>query len=190
MITPIRLHLHIAVESGNAYHPLWRALVERWWDTTDTFHIAIEEWTITPFEFAVLIGIHFRSHLLDVDSAMLTPEHLVDLLGFMLTLSVGGCTIVHDWGDLMDLAFVWSPIDLSLLREHDWGGAFMASMYHGTSQYRRRVQTGLGGTIAIWEWEIPMMSLLVGFDRAACQGGSLDPEEEVQRAVHSSGESS
>ncbi|KDP28993.1 hypothetical protein JCGZ_19537 [Jatropha curcas] len=143
MIAHTGLHLFTAVESSNTYHPLWQALVDRWWDTTDTFHIAVEEWTVTPFEFTVLIGIRISSRSLDVDSALLTPKRLANLLGFTLTLSVGrlyhcstqyeqlrdlsrvdgdiattyqlthaclllilGCTITHDWGDHVDLAFV------------------------------------------------------------------------------------
>ncbi|KDP37520.1 hypothetical protein JCGZ_05959 [Jatropha curcas] len=59
-------------------------------------------------------------------------------------------------------------VDLSLLREYDWGGAFMASMYLDMSQYSHCIRTGLGGlgfsafpspvlTRDI-QWEIPAMS--------------------------------
>ncbi|KAL7160692.1 hypothetical protein ACSBR2_041373 [Camellia fascicularis] len=34
------------------------ALVERWWDTTDLFHFSsIGEMTLTPYDFAMLIGL-------------------------------------------------------------------------------------------------------------------------------------
>ena len=41
-----------------ASRPLLAALVERWWDTTDSFHLsAIGEMTMTPFDFSLLTGI-------------------------------------------------------------------------------------------------------------------------------------
>ncbi|KDP33086.1 hypothetical protein JCGZ_13580 [Jatropha curcas] len=64
------------------YHHLCRALVEHWWKTTNTFHTPVREWTLTPFEFVVLMGIHFGSRLVDVDPSLLGPDCLADLPGF------------------------------------------------------------------------------------------------------------
>ncbi|KDP29014.1 hypothetical protein JCGZ_19503 [Jatropha curcas] len=61
------------MEIDSAYHGLWRALVECWWDTTDTFHTSVGEWTRTPFEFIVLTGIHFSASLVDADPSLLGP---------------------------------------------------------------------------------------------------------------------
>ncbi|KDP26267.1 hypothetical protein JCGZ_22499 [Jatropha curcas] len=72
------------LETGTAYHGLWKALVERWQETIDNFHTLIREWTLTPFEFSMSMGIHFGSHPLDVDSSLLSPGRLADLLSFAL----------------------------------------------------------------------------------------------------------
>ncbi|KAL7250488.1 hypothetical protein ACSBR1_012491 [Camellia fascicularis] len=37
---------------------LYGALVERWWDTTDSFHFSsIGELTLTPYDFSMLTGL-------------------------------------------------------------------------------------------------------------------------------------
>ncbi|KDP44600.1 hypothetical protein JCGZ_22498 [Jatropha curcas] len=168
MIAPIRLYLFAAVEFGNTCRPLWRAPVESWWDTIDNFHTAIREWTITPFEFVMLTGIHFDSRPLDVDSAMVNPKHLADLIEFTLTLTGGlyrrgtpkellrdlswGAPLHMTWGSHGSCLCVVSSRP-ELAREYEWDGAFMASMYHDMSQCSRHVRIGLGGTVAIWEHE-------------------------------------
>ncbi|KDP37837.1 hypothetical protein JCGZ_06392 [Jatropha curcas] len=192
-ISSTRLHLFASVETSYTYLPLWRALVERWWDTIDTFHTSVGEWIVTPFEFAILTRIHFGFCPLHVDTSLLTLDRLNNLVGFMPATDGGGlyrhnmlceqlkalsraskdvaitdrlaraslllilrCTIAHDWVNHVDLGFVQSLVDLSLLREYDWVEAFMASMYHDMSLYSRRASSGLGGIVAIWEaWTYP-----------------------------------
>ncbi|GMP54659.1 hypothetical protein CsSME_00019746 [Camellia sinensis var. sinensis] len=47
------------------------ALVERWWDTTDSFHFSITgEMTITPFDFSMLTGIEVGGHPIPYDTDM------------------------------------------------------------------------------------------------------------------------
>ncbi|KAL7175238.1 hypothetical protein ACSBR2_028943 [Camellia fascicularis] len=43
--------------------PLLGALVERWWDTTNSFHFsATREMTMTPYDFAMLTGVEIGGH--------------------------------------------------------------------------------------------------------------------------------
>ena len=39
---------------------LVQCLIERWWDTTYTFHIAEREMTVTPYDFFRMIGLSFK----------------------------------------------------------------------------------------------------------------------------------
>mgnify|MGYP001074078695 CR=1 FL=1 len=41
------------------YHFITHEVVERFWDTTNIFYLPFDEMTITPFDFAVLIGLRF-----------------------------------------------------------------------------------------------------------------------------------
>ncbi|GMP44793.1 hypothetical protein CsSME_00013571 [Camellia sinensis var. sinensis] len=51
--------------------PLLGALVERWWDTTDSFHFSISrEITMTPFDFSMLTGIEVGGHPIPYDTDM------------------------------------------------------------------------------------------------------------------------
>ena len=65
------------------YLGLLRALAERWWDTTNTFHFPCGEMTVTPAELSLLTGARFGSRQLvyyeDVDS--LSDDRLEELLG-------------------------------------------------------------------------------------------------------------
>ncbi|KAL7248863.1 hypothetical protein ACSBR1_011112 [Camellia fascicularis] len=51
--------------------PLLAALVERWWDTTDSFHLsATGEMTMTPFDFSMLTGIGVGGDPIPFDTDM------------------------------------------------------------------------------------------------------------------------
>ena len=47
-----------------------QVLLERWWDTTNTFHMAWGEITITPFEFAMITGLPFSDRNVIFDHGM------------------------------------------------------------------------------------------------------------------------
>ncbi|XP_028125125.1 protein MAINTENANCE OF MERISTEMS-like [Camellia sinensis] len=54
-----------------ASRPLLGALVERWWDTTDFFHLsAAGEMTMTPFDFSMLTGIRVEGDPIPFDIDM------------------------------------------------------------------------------------------------------------------------
>ncbi|GMP74504.1 hypothetical protein CsSME_00031909 [Camellia sinensis var. sinensis] len=51
--------------------PLLGALVERWWDTTDSFHFSTTgEMTMTSFDFSMLTGIGVGGHPIPYDTDM------------------------------------------------------------------------------------------------------------------------
>ncbi|XP_056695433.1 protein MAINTENANCE OF MERISTEMS-like [Spinacia oleracea] len=65
---------------------LW-ALLERWWDTTNTFHMAWGETTITPFEFAKITGLPFSERNVTFDSELKWRSAAArDLLGPVVDL--------------------------------------------------------------------------------------------------------
>ena len=49
---------------------LVQCLIERWWDTTHTFHIA--EWlmTVTPYDFYYMIGLSFGRAIIYLDGVL------------------------------------------------------------------------------------------------------------------------
>ncbi|XP_026431635.1 protein MAINTENANCE OF MERISTEMS-like [Papaver somniferum] len=47
----------LAMEIGEASHPVIDYLVERWWDTTHTFHFPFGEMGFTPLDWVVLTGL-------------------------------------------------------------------------------------------------------------------------------------
>ncbi|KAH7864252.1 hypothetical protein Vadar_027471 [Vaccinium darrowii] len=49
---------------------LIRALVERWWDTTNTFHFRFGEMTITPLDFAAITGLRVGGEPIPFDSEL------------------------------------------------------------------------------------------------------------------------
>ncbi|KAL7238124.1 hypothetical protein ACSBR2_004258 [Camellia fascicularis] len=54
-----------------ASRPLLGALVERWWDTTNSFHFSTAgEMTMTPFDFSMLTRIEVRGHPIPYDTDM------------------------------------------------------------------------------------------------------------------------
>ncbi|KDP34588.1 hypothetical protein JCGZ_12217 [Jatropha curcas] len=149
-ISPFGLHHSAMLETGSAYHVLWRALVKRWWETVNTIHTPTREWTLVT-------RIYFGSRPLDVDPSLVSPDHLTDLIGFSpackgngsyrcfvlyeqvtelnnategkattdqlaraLVLLILSCMIAYDWADHMDLGFIQSLVDSNLIREYDW----------------------------------------------------------------------
>ena len=55
----------------SASRTLMGALVERWWDTTNSFHFsATGDMTMTPFDFSMLIGLDEAGRLVPCDTDM------------------------------------------------------------------------------------------------------------------------
>ncbi|KDP24895.1 hypothetical protein JCGZ_25157 [Jatropha curcas] len=66
--------------------------MEQWWETTDTFHTILEDWSLISFEFAVVSRIHFDHHPLEFyeDWTTLGVERFTHLLSFAFKADVGG----------------------------------------------------------------------------------------------------
>ena len=69
--------------SRECHGALLKALAERWWDTTNTFHFPCGELTMTPTDLTLITGLRFGSRALDFydDWRFLSSEVMVDLLG-------------------------------------------------------------------------------------------------------------
>ncbi|XP_056685083.1 protein MAIN-LIKE 2-like isoform X1 [Spinacia oleracea] len=66
---------------------LW-ALLERWWDTTNTFHMAWGDITITPLEFAMITGLPFSERNVTFDCELTWRSAAAkDLLGPVVDLT-------------------------------------------------------------------------------------------------------
>lgn len=63
-------------------HKIPFALVERWWDTTNTFHLAFGEMTLTPLDFTAIMSIKVGgTHIpWDIDIGN-KPAYIESMLG-------------------------------------------------------------------------------------------------------------
>ena len=88
----LRLDIH-----RTGYFALLRALAERWWDTTNTFHFPCGELTVTPAELTVLTGVRFGSRQLEFydDWRSLSDERLEELLGIIPSRE--SCYVTRKW---------------------------------------------------------------------------------------------
>ena len=46
---------------------LVQCLIERWWDTTHTFHITEQEMTVTPYDFYHMTELSFEGAIISLD---------------------------------------------------------------------------------------------------------------------------
>ena len=51
----------------SASDTLVQCLIERWWDTTHTYHIAEQEMTVTPYDFYCMTGLSFKRAIISLD---------------------------------------------------------------------------------------------------------------------------
>ncbi|GMP54999.1 hypothetical protein CsSME_00019959 [Camellia sinensis var. sinensis] len=112
-----------------ASRPLLAALVERWWDTTDSFHFSITgDMTMTPYDFSMLTGIRVRGDPIPFDTDMDEWEAAqIYLLG--------------------EVALV----DVTWILRYDWGGAALATLYGYMSSASHCSGQLLGGYRQAWE---------------------------------------
>ena len=70
--------------SRECHGALLKALAERWWDTTNTFHFSYGELTMTPTDLTLITGLHFDPRALEFydDWRVLSSECMMGLLGF------------------------------------------------------------------------------------------------------------
>ncbi|KDP24817.1 hypothetical protein JCGZ_25284 [Jatropha curcas] len=83
VLPPLR---RLAVDGLPAKHEIWTqqgqtlpssilVLMERWMDSTHTFHLPFEEMTITPIDFAAIIELSFGGRSVVFDDRMRTLDH-------------------------------------------------------------------------------------------------------------------
>ncbi|KAL7162076.1 hypothetical protein ACSBR2_042533 [Camellia fascicularis] len=119
--------VYFAPDSYLASQALLRALVERWWDTTNSFHFSsVGEMTITPFDFSMLIGL----------------EVGVDPIPFDMDMG--------KW-NTVSLYLLSALVTLPLVRFYDWGGAGLVTLYGYMSLTSGIRRERLGGYWRAWE---------------------------------------
>ena len=50
---------------------LVQRFIERWWDTTHTFHIVEREMTVTSYDFYYMIGLSFEGAIISLDGVLI-----------------------------------------------------------------------------------------------------------------------
>ena len=86
-----RFIVALPTERGRSYHYSLFALIERWMDTTHTFHIHVGELTISPMSFSTITGITFGGTPVPFDvgychlSEGARGQYVRDLLEFLPT---------------------------------------------------------------------------------------------------------
>ena len=86
-----RLIAALPTERGRSNHYSLFALIERWMDTTHTFHTRVGELTISLMSFSAITGIAFGGASVPFDVGYCQPsegargQYIRDLLGFLPT---------------------------------------------------------------------------------------------------------
>ena len=81
----------LPIERGRSDHYFLFVLIERWMDTTHTFHTRVGELTISPMSFSAITGIAFGGTSIPFDisdchfSEGTRGQYILDLLGFLPT---------------------------------------------------------------------------------------------------------
>ena len=78
---------------------------------------------------------------------MADPNQAARLI-ILMTLA---CSFLHTRRDRINLNILRSLVDLSILREYDWAGAALGTMYREMGDMSRAMLCSLGGTFFIWE---------------------------------------
>ena len=73
------------------------ALVERWWDSTNTFHLPFEEMTMTPYDFSMITGLKVDGDRLVMDIPFERQPALVTALIGGMPPSLEVCHFPYNW---------------------------------------------------------------------------------------------
>ncbi|KAI8002436.1 Protein MAIN-LIKE 2, partial [Camellia lanceoleosa] len=146
-----------------ASRTLMGALVERWWDTTNSIYFsATMDMTITPFDFSMLTGLGIAGRPVPYDADMGEWETAwIYLLGVRppIDRSLGrgflmfllGTTLFSDRGNTVGFYLLSALVDLSQVSQYDWGGADLATLYCYMSATSRGRGNIVGGYWRAWE---------------------------------------
>ena len=157
------------------------ALVERFWDTTCTFHFPnIREVILTPCDFSVITLLRLGGKRILVNNS-LTSIELKKLLGVMPsrmrsnnvplswlcesipqceTMAKGahmfmllfiGTFLCPNLGSTMNLCYLGSLRKIEHLRNYDWGSMAYATLMHFMTQLSRWSLSRLGGASFVWQ---------------------------------------
>ena len=90
----------IALFTYGSYTPSQAALVERWMDTTHTFHLPFGEMIVTPLDFTAITGLSFSREPVPFsgeacESAAARRMWLKDLFGAVASVKSGSSTLLR-----------------------------------------------------------------------------------------------
>lgn len=163
------------------------ALAERWWDTTNTFHLPFAEATLTPLDFAAITGIRVGGNPIPFDTRLYRkPDALIYFLGRVPEMKGKGlvryqwlyknfkdhqCTTEEDFKHVarafllylfgvalfpnkdgtVNLHYLPAMRDLATVKDYDWGGAALATLYGHMGAISRAITRSTGGYWRVWE---------------------------------------
>ncbi|XP_058213858.1 protein MAIN-LIKE 2-like [Rhododendron vialii] len=174
------------------------ALAERWWDTTNTFHLPFGEATLTPLDFAAITGIRVGGDPIPFDIGLYKNRSaLVYFLGrvpdmtdtgtvryswFYETFKKHPCVMERDYEHVarafllylfgaalfpnkdsrVHLHYLAGMKDLSTVKDYDWGGAALATLYGHMGAISRGTTLSMGGYWRVWEiWSYEFLRMHV-----------------------------
>ena len=155
-----------------------QALVERWMDTTHTFHLPVGEMTITPGDFAFLTGISCEGRMIEFDCSIYTPtvqaHYIHQLLGFVPRVRAGviayGELRAHWERRVPTTGWELDKLVRSFLL-YSFGCTLFADAASSVDLCLLPPLRNLD-TVREWDWGSPALaSLYRGLDRC-CRGGS------------------
>ena len=157
------------------------ALVERFWDTTSTFHFpGIGEVMWTPYDFSVISGLRLGCKRILFNDSLASTE-LKKLLGVVpskmrsnniplswLCENIPQCEtmakgarmfmllfirtfLCPDFGSTVNLRYLGSLRKIEQIQNYDWGGMAYATLMHFMTQLSRRSLSSLGGAPFVWQ---------------------------------------
>ncbi|KAH7849478.1 hypothetical protein Vadar_018461 [Vaccinium darrowii] len=154
---------------------LIRALVERWWDTTNTFHFRFGEMTITPLDFAAITGLRVGGEPIPFDSKLYLDTAAVEhylgrrpggireseeearQMARAYLLYLFGASLFPNRQGMVHLGWLPALESLETAGRFDWGGAGLCTVYCFLGCVCRGVGTSLGGywrVLEVWAYEV------------------------------------
>lgn len=181
------------LDETSSDHVQMTALIERWWDTTNTLHFPFGEATLTPLDFAAITGIRVGGDRIPFDMDLYkNSKDLAHLLGRVPDDISGSGTVRYRWfyeqfqedmksgrsfvteTDFEQLArafllylfgatlfpskdsrvhlhYLAAMRDFATVKDYNWGGAALATLYGHMGIASRSSNPGVGGYWRVWE---------------------------------------
>ncbi|KAL7204575.1 hypothetical protein ACSBR2_017616 [Camellia fascicularis] len=123
-----------------ASRALLGALVERWWDTTNSFHFSsMGEMTMTPYDFSMIMGLRVRGDPIpfNIDMGQWKAAWTY-LLGPCLSLDKLAM-VCYSWWNTVGLYQLSALVVLLRVQFYYWDGAGLATLYgYMSSDFRKK----------------------------------------------------